>query len=417
MIENTHPRIAYMMSAFPALTETFVLYEILALGKLGIQVEIYPLLTRRESVDHPEAARLAGQTHYAPFISRRILASNWRFVRRSPRRYLGSLVEVLKGTLGSANFFVGAIGIFPKVVCFADEMQRAGITHVHAHFANHPALAAFLVHRLTGIPYSFTAHGSDLHADRHMLDKKVESAKVVVTISRYNQEVIVRDCGEQVRGKIRLVHCGVDPQVFSPQSRNGNGTPFQLLSVAALKEKKGHRYLVQACSILENRGINFVCHIVGGGPLYGAVKKQIAAAGLSDRVVMHGPLPRNDVAQRLSEADVLVLPSIRTRKGKLEGIPVVLMEAMASGVPVVATRLSGIPELVDHLQTGLLTPPADPVALADALNWLYDNRSLAQEFGKAGRRKVLDEFDLYKNAARLAQVLVGCRESHEMRGR
>lgn len=397
------PKIAYMMSFFPKLTETFILYEILALEELGIPVEIYPLMRARQSVRHPEAERMVKRAHFLPFLSIPILCAQWYFIRRDPRAYFTLWTDVLRSTWGSANFFLGALGIFPKTVRFAYEMRHQGITHVHAHFANHPAVAALIISRLTGIPFSFTAHGSDLHVDRRMLDVKIEAAAFAVTISSYNKDLMISECGEAARDKIHVVHCGVDPTIFLPSSERGAGESLQILCVASLEEVKGHTYFIDACRILRDRGIDVTCHLVGEGPLRQRLKDQIAHLGLQDDVHLHGGLPQTEVARMLSKTDVMVLASVPTRRGKREGIPVSLMEAMASGLPVVSSAISGIPELVDSGHTGLLVPPRNSTALADALQTLRDNPALRTRLGQAGREKVLQEFNLRHNAASLAQ--------------
>src|SRR5436190_3546318 len=170
--DGTRPTVAYVMSRFPKLSETFILTEILALDQRGVRVEVYPLLRERAAVAHEEAAAVARRAHYLPFISPAVLASQLHWLRRKPRTYLATLKEIAIGTSGSANFFVGGLAIFPKVAHAARLMEADGVVHVHCHFANHPALAGFTIHRLTGIPYSFTAHGSDLHVDRRMLPEK-----------------------------------------------------------------------------------------------------------------------------------------------------------------------------------------------------------------------------------------------------
>jgi hypothetical protein len=186
--ETARPPIAYVMSRWPKLTETFILFEVLAVEALGQPVELYPLLRHREPVSHPEAIALGARARFQPFLSRAILASQVDALRRRPRAYLGALLALMRGTLGSANYFFGGLAIFPKVVHMARDMEARGVSHVHCHFSNHPAAAGFIIHRLTGIPFSFVAHGSDLHVDRHMLDRKVAEAAFVVAISRDNLE-------------------------------------------------------------------------------------------------------------------------------------------------------------------------------------------------------------------------------------
>ncbi len=404
--EKQPVKIAYIMSRFPRITETFILYEILELAKCGMSVEIYPLLRTRETIRHPEAEKLVERAHYHPFLSLPILRAQWHFIRHRRLAYFKVLAEVLRGTFGNAKFFVTGVAIFPKAVWFAYEMERHGVTHIHAHFATHPTVAALIIHRLTGIPFSFTAHGSDLHVERRMLDKKVEAAAFAVTISTYNKELMMNESGEDARRKIHVIHCGVDPEVFSARPRSNEDGPFRILCVASFREVKGHKYLVEACEILHQRRVDFVCHLVGDGPLQRRIEAQIAKAGLQNNILLHGARPRSEIVKMLSEADAIVLASVLTRDGRREGIPVVLMEGMASGLPVVASRLSGIPELVDHGRSGLLVPPRNPYAIADALECLNENPALRHRMGMAGREKVEREFNLHISAAKRAELYV-----------
>jgi len=176
-----------------------------------------------------------------------------------------------------------------------------------------------------------------------------------------------------------------------------------ILCVGTLHEVKGQSFLIEACRLLQESGINFVCHFVGEGPDKTALTEFVNQAGLSAKVYFHGRQKQERVAQLLQDADVLVAPSVPTRDGRREGIPVVLMEAMSSGVPVVASNISGIPELVVDGRTGLLAPPGEAVALADALKRYYHDPALRKRLGLSGREKVIGEFDLYRNAATLAQ--------------
>ena len=396
-------RVAYIMSRFPKLTETFVLYEILQLKALGVQVEIYPLLRKRQPVAHRAAEELVRQANFRPFLSLPILYAHVHFIRRQPLNYFKTLLEVLWATLRSPRYFAGAVVYFPKSVRFAYEMAQKRVDHVHAHFANHPSMVAFVIHRLTGIPFSFTAHGSDLQVDQVMLDRKVEAAKHVVTVSQFNKELIVRVCGERQRHKVRVIHCGVDPTVFVP-SLNSDQGPLQIVCVGSFEEVKGHRYLIEACRLLKTRGIDFRCHFVGDGHLRQELKQQIARAGLADQVILHGALRRRAVAKLVAEADVMALASVPTRDGRREGIPVALMEAMASGLPVVSTNIGGIPELVETGLTGFLVPPRKSSALADALQRLAEDPELRRQMGSAGREKVLREFNLRRNTEALMSL-------------
>ncbi len=397
-------KVAYIMSRFPKLTETFILYEIIALEKQGIKVETFPLLREQAKIIHKEAQELTERAHFHPFISGKILAAHWCFIRRDFRTYFRTIAEVFSGTFGSLNFFIGALGILPKTVRFAYEMEQLGVQHVHAHFATHPAVAGLIIYRLTGIPFSFTAHGSDLHVEKRMLDKKIRAASFATTVSFFNKKLMVKEGGEETREKIHVLRCGVDTKLFSPRAKITESRSFQILCVASFEEVKGHKYLVDACKILSEQGLDFECHFVGYGPLRKQVENQIDELGLQDKFHLHGSLPRNMVLEMLLKSDVFVLASVPTRQGKREGIPVVLMEAMASGLPVISSQLSGIPELVDDGISGVLIEPRDSEALARTLLDLAADPAKNISLGRAGREKVLNEFDLEKNTLKLLDL-------------
>lgn len=407
--KQTHLKVAYIMSRFPKLTETFILYEMLAMEKEGVRIEVYPLLKEQTEVMHPEAVPFVEAAHFQPFISLSIIRANLHFLWRKPYTYLRTFWTLLRTNWGSFRFFTGVLGIFPKSVLFALQMEEENIDHIHAHFASHPAAAGFIIHQLVGISYSFTAHGSDLHRDRHMLCEKVAEAAFVVAISNYNKEMIVSECRGNYQEKVKVIHCGVDTEVF--QYRSGEtlhekrSDPFVILCIGTLHEVKGQAFLIEACRKLHESGMNFVCHFVGDGPDKPALTELASQAGLSEKMCFHGLQKRERIAQLLQNTDVLVAPSVPTSDGRREGIPVVLIEAMSSGVPIVASNISGIPELVLDECTGLLVPPRDAAALAIALERYYRDPVMRRHLGRSGREKVVREFDLYRNAAELAQQI------------
>lgn len=396
------PRVAYIMSRFPRLTETFVLSEILALEEQGIDVQLYPLLRERADVVQPETLALVSRARYQPFISLAILRSNLTLLRRRPGAYFRALASVVRGTWGSLNFLVGGLAIFPKVAHNALDMERRGISHVHCHFANHPALAGFIIRRLAGIPYSFTAHGSDLHVDRHMLDRKVAEAAFVVAISDYNRRLIVEECGGRWTEKIEVIHCGVRTDRFRPTADRVAADRLAVACIGTLHEVKGQIYLLEACRLLADAGLSLTCHLVGDGPDRPMLERRAVAWGLDGSIRFEGSKTHDEINRLLAKIDVLVTPSVPTRSGKREGIPVVLMEAMSSGIPVIASDLSGIPELVIDGKTGLLVPPGDARQIAAAIRRIHEDPELRRCFAHAGRAKVVEEFDVRTNAARLA---------------
>jgi glycosyltransferase involved in cell wall biosynthesis len=395
--------VAYVMSRFPKLTETFILAELEAMDRAGVRIELHPLLRQTGEPVQPAAERWVERAHYLPFLSPAILRSQWTFLRDPARRrrYLRAFADMIAGTWRSPNFLLGGLGIFPKVVHTSLAMVEEGVDHVHCHFANHPALAGWLVHRLVAIPYSFTAHGSDLHVDRTMLPAKVAEAAFVVTISADNQAVIEATCRSSAEGKVDVIHCGIDPAAFRPVVRPADG-PLRIIAVGTLHEVKGQVHLIEACRRLAERGVGFTCRFIGDGPDRATLEARVAELGLAHMITFAGRLTSDAVAAALGEADVLAAPSVPTRGGKREGIPVVLMEAMATGLPVVASRLSGIPELVTDGVDGLLVAPGDAGALADALARLAADPAMRARLGAAGRERVVRDFDVDRNAASLA---------------
>ncbi len=407
-------RVAYIVSGFPTLYETFVLYDMLAMEELGVSIDLYPLRRTYPKITHPEARRWIECAHYHPYLSLAILRAQWNFLRRQPINYLKLWAEVLRGTWGSANFFLGAIAIFPKTVLFAYEMSSQGIVHVHAHFANHPAVAALIIHRLTGIPFSFTARGSDVQVDRHMLKEKVEAAEFALAVSSDLKRIMVNECEPSLHEKIHVIRGGVDVDRLSPPSSRRSAGPLRILCVARFEEVKGHTYLVEACRILRQRGTSFECRLVGEGPLVHTIESQIKEAGLGKEIQLLGPLSYQEVINELAGTDVVVLPTAPTAAGDREGMPTVLQEAMACGLPVVSCLVEGIAELVDENLTGILVLPKNATALADALQRLEDNPALRQRMGRAGREKIVKKFSLKVNAAKRASLFLKSIGSTEL---
>lgn len=400
-------RIAYIMSRFPKLTETFVLNEIVAMEQEAEAVEIYPLMREKAEVVHKEALRLMAQAHYTPFVSLPILRATLHAMWRRPKVFWRTLRDVVRETWGNARFLLAELALFPKAVYLASLFEAQGIDHIHAHFATHPAAAAFIIHRFTGIPYSFTGHGSDLHRFQEMLCLKVREATFVVAISEYNRQFIIEHCGSETASNIQVVHCGVDLQEFddAQQKRTNAATNRPvILCIGTLHEVKGQRYLLEAVALLKEKGLNVDCHFVGGGPDRESLAAMAERLGIANHVTFFGQRSREQVIAHLQGADVLVAPSVPSSDGRREGIPVVLIEAMASGVPVVASRLSGIPELVHHEETGLLAQPGASEELAAAMRRLCEDGALAQRLSRKARALVDAEFNLQRNTATLAQL-------------
>lgn len=402
------PSVGYIVSRFPKITETFILREILALEEDGFAVELFPLVLVREERIHPEALRLKDAAHWTGLLAGSVWAAQAYWLVRKPGTYLKLWGEVLAGNLRSPKFLIRSLVALPRAAWMARRARKLGCRHLHAHFATHAALAAYAASRLAGIPYSFTAHAHDIYVERPMLDRKIRGSRFVVAISEFNRRYLRDLFGDEASARTRVIRCGVDTEQYVPTKPRGHGAgaaaEARMACIASLEEYKGHAYLVEACALLARQGIPFRCDLVGGGRLEGRLKAKVAAAGLADRIRFHGRLPQAEVRKILAASDLLVLPSIVTGAGKMEGLPVVLMEALALEIPVVSTDISGIPELVRDGETGVLVPQKDPAALADGISRQLGAPERAAAMARAGRELVLREFDLRKNVADLAAL-------------
>jgi glycosyltransferase involved in cell wall biosynthesis len=403
-------RIAYVVVMFPCYSETFVLREIRELVRRGAEIAILSLRGFSEKIIDEDARPLLARTIYSPFLfSRALLRANLAFLLRSPRRYLGAAAFLAARLWRSPVEFAKTAALFPKAALFARLLSDRGVAHIHAHFANYPATAALVISRLSGIPFTFTAHAHDIFQGQLLLAAKVAAAERVFAISRFNRRFILERCGEGAGDKVEVLHCGLDLGRL-PRKAAGEIGGRTILAVGRLMAIKGFDTLIRAAGIARDRGAGFDCVIVGDGPDRGDLERLVEGLGLSGTVSMEGERTPQEVVEMMARARIFALPSrpARRRSGVMDGIPVSLMEAMAIGVPVVSCPVSGIPELVEDGRTGLLVPPADPVRLADALERLLGDAGLCARLAEAARKKVEREFDIARVADRLVEAFAGC---------
>lgn len=398
-------KIAYVMSRFPKVSETFILYEILELKKLGLDIDIFPILRERESVQHAEVESLLNRVHYTKLFSWSVISAQFYWFFRNPLVYLALWFTVIIGHLSSPKMLSRALAVIPLGAYFAKKARELGIEHIHAHWATHPALMAYVIKSLTGISYSFTSHAHDIYVHQTFLAEKLRNANWTVTISDYNRCFLTDLCGTEAMKNTSVLHCGVDSSVFKPAPTQPDNEVFTMVTIASLEEKKGHYYLIEALAQLKSKGFKFKSLLIGEGETRPEVEAQIAKHGLDDSVKLLGRQPRDQVQALLDKADALILPSIITAKGKMEGIPVALMEALAMELPVIATRISGIPELIEDKVTGMLVPEKDAGAIAEAIQHLMEHPEERIQLGKTGRERVIAEFDMQTNAERLYEMI------------
>jgi glycosyltransferase involved in cell wall biosynthesis len=389
--------VLYLVTRFPAVTETFVLNEWLALSE-RFWMQLVALRRSGEAPVHPETEGVLGDVRFPSGVQP---AAHLFWLLRRPRVYLSVLGSVLRGALRFSVLEAAKEAVvFAKAVAVARAAVRERIDHLHAHFASHPATAAWVVHRLTGIPFSFTAHANDLFVAPVLLDRKVADASFAIAISEYNRHVMLERCPS---ARVEVVHCGVDVERYAWHDLGGRA-PDRVVCVASLFAKKGHADLIDALALLAERRPGVVLELVGDGPERDRIVRRARERGVERRVSLLGARSSEQVRATLAEARAFALPSVRLPSGRMEGIPVALMEAMATGVPVVATRLSGIPELVEDGVTGVLVEPHDPEGLAAALERLLADDELAVELALNARRLVERSFSLKVEAGRLGDL-------------
>lgn len=409
--------LAYLVSRFPTVTETFILREIIELERQGMPLSLYTIIHDKPDVIHDDAKPWVARLREVKTLSWRTLKVNLQTFLAHPVLYVSLLWLTVHDLWGCWNFLLRDLVLFPKAVVFARMMQAEGIRHVHAHWATHTAYAAYIIHRLNGISYSFTAHAHDIYIRKAMLCRKVQHARFVITISHFNVDELARDCGEAVREKIHVVRCGVDPDQFHPRAHHHHkeGQPFTILTVASLRDYKGHPYAIRACQILKQRMNNFRWLVVGGGPDRAALEALIHELGVGDVFHLSGAKTEHVVREMMDLADVFVTSSIKLPDRRMDGIPVALMEALAVELPTVAANVSGIPELVEDNVTGRLVPERDPEALAEAILDLREHPDKARALAQAGRQRVLDEFTVPDNTARLVPLFRAALEARDQR--
>ena len=405
MVETIDKRLAYIVANFPCYSETFILNELLELKKRGYSITILSLKKPKEKIVQSEAIGFLEDTFYCPiFLKFQLWVAQLYFLISRPNIYLGLLLDIARHCLKNPIVLLKNLVIFPKSVYFAFYIRTKGINHIHAHFANYPATSAMIASRLLNIPFSLTCHAHDIFYDSTMLDLKIMYSKVCFAISEYNRNYIMSIYPDLPKEKIRVIHCGVDLEKFSIIRESNENYKLMILSVGRLVPTKGFDDLLQACRVLKDKSIDFACKIVGEGPSEKSLKVLVEKYGLEDVIKFAGPLSQEDIIKIYREADIFILPAKKAKyRDVQDGIPLVLMEAMALRVPVISTRFSGIPELIDDGKSGFLVEPDDYSKLAEKVLLLNNDIELRKRLIQDAYNKIAAEFDIRKSVDKLLQ--------------
>jgi glycosyltransferase involved in cell wall biosynthesis len=399
--------VVYVVGTYPLLTTTFIDREISALRRWGLDVRI--IAARRPPQDAPlskEQRELGRGTSYLiPISWRSLVVAHLRFLGTRPGTYVGTLAHLVTRPHPDLRARAKTILHFGEGVYAAHVVGAGDVRELHAHFADRAATIALVASRLLRRPFSLSVHaGADVFVRPVLLREKFSAARHVVTCTAHNKAHLARLVGDDLDRKITVVPHGLDLLVNRPDRPVTNGLPL-VLAVGQLAERKGFAHLVAACDVVRRQGHRFECRIVGRGPRRDDLEELIAAMSLRDTVSLAGALPHDAVVDQYRRATIVVLPCVRTADGDVDGIPNVLVEAMALGVPVVSSDLPAIRELITDGVDGLLAPAGDVDRLADAIRRLLDEPHLRRRLGAQARRTVVQRFDVERNVRALAETL------------
>src|SRR6266436_5114252 len=388
---------AYLFERFPSFGQTFCYREVAELDRQGITPPVFSI---RNPINEPPQdwdTRIVKRVHYLP--EEKELLDDVR--QASKKRKLTLEIVAALDEWGRRTDFLRLY----QAAYVGLRLQQTGIRHVHAHFAGMAARTAYWILKFFPITFSFTAHANDIFAPRDFeigLDKLVDTARVIVTETDYAAQFL-RERFPERADRIHRIYNGLNLAEFG--RTDFSPTPLLIVAVGRLIAKKGFADLIRACGLLAESGKSFQCEIIGEGPLEEELRAQIDQLNLQDRVVLSGAKPQREVRQRLVAASVFVLPSVVDAQGGMDNLPTVIMEAMATGLPVVSTDIGGIPEMVVQNETGFLVRPGDAVTLAGAIKKVIDDRSLAQKLGEAGYERAQKLFSIEKNVTQLRALI------------
>jgi len=411
-------RLGYLYSRYPVLSQTFCDAEMLELERREHEIILGSLYPPKTALRHEYLKRLRAPIRYAP--SSRELDALARKAKRK-RRWPTALVAQHEKKYGTE--YKAALRA-RNALFFVELFEGARVPHFHVHFANRAAHTAMFVKAVSGIPFSMTAHGQDFMSDLgndELLRELCASAEFVGAETDFSRDLLAARCPES-RSKIFRVYNGIDLSRFPrrdmllhvPGRAEARPSKIRFLSVGRLVPFKGFDILIDACAELQKRGINFDCEIIGDGTLREELEERASRQNLGERIHFAGEQSQNYVQAALRDCDVFVLASAPDDRGASDVFPTVIAEAMATGKPAVSTTVAGIPELVANGENGLLVPPRDARALANAMEQLARDENLRGDFGRAGRLRIEQKFTIEKTIEplleRFEQITERCPE-------
>ena len=393
--------LAVLVNGFPRLSETFVLYELLELERRGIRLHLFALRRPAEIVQQEALSELRATVEYlpegtVPHQRTRLRLAHAALLMQRRLGYVHGLADVLASSEYSRSLGANA-------ALLAHRLIRLGSPPLYIHFAHKPATIGRFASLLAGVPYALSAHAKDIWLTPEAeLARKVQDATVVLTCTEQGRANLARLADGKT--PVHLAYHGVELKGRS--SSRPRTEAARLLAVGRLVEKKGHETLLLAAALLRDRGLGFTLRLVGEGPEWPRLQRLVHELRLADRVVFLGPLSETEVRAEYESADVFALPCRKLPNGDQDGLPNVILEAMAHGLPVVSSRLDGIVEAIVDGESGLLADQDDPAAVAQHLERLVHDPQVREQIGEAGRSRVAERFERGTNLPDVVNALV-----------
>jgi glycosyltransferase involved in cell wall biosynthesis len=396
-VANAMPLFAYLFERFPSFGQTFCYREVAELDRQDVAPPIFSIRKPKNEPPQDWDTHIVERVHYLP--EEKELLEDVR--RAAKKRKIGTDILAALDNWGRRTDFLRLY----QAVYVGLRLREMGVDHVHAHFAGMAARTAFWIKRFFPITFSFTAHANDIFVPTHFevgLDKLISAAQAIITEADYAAQFL-RERFSDRASRVHRIYNGLDLSEFG--RADFSSVPPLIISVGRLIPKKGFSDLIRACALLAEDGKSFRCEIIGEGPIENDLRNDIAQRGLQRDVMLAGTKPQSQLRRCLAAANVFVLPSVIDPEGGMDNLPTVIMEAMATGLPVVSTNIGGIPEMVIENETGFLVQPGDAAAMANAINKIVGDAPEARRLGQSGRDRAQTLFSIDRNVRELRRLI------------
>ena len=398
-------KVSYILSQFPETHETFIVREISEMERQGVAVEIFSLKKCRDKVIQKEAVPLMQKTHYPnKGMVFQSMGLTIFFAATHPLQMARILSGLFRDNRKKPSYLLKTLAMVPVGIWIGWKTRQAGISHLHAHWATVPTETAWVASQAWTIPYSFTAHAWDIFLHPGNLQRLIRDAARVVTCTKFNKKYLRDKFGLKFADKIDVIYHGLSISQINDHREKRN-EPFVILAVGRLVEQKGFSYLIRALNLLKSHSEKATLWLIGTGPLRESLENEAEKLGVRNWIEFRDVVPQEEVFSLMRQADVFVMPSVVAQNQDRDGIPNVILEAMAHRLPVVGTSVSGLPEVVQEGVTGRLVPPESPQELAEAILFVKRNPEKAKKLAHRGRELVVENFDIRKNVFRMREKL------------